>query len=705
MENKNELLIRAYLVMLSFIVFSILILWKVFVISVAEGDEWRQKGNKYVKWTDVEATRGSIFSEDGHVWSTSSQFFEIRIDPVASSEKNFNKHIDSLSYYLERYADGTRSRSEWKSYLAGKRRGYELRKEKGSRNVLLCEKANYDLYRKFKSFPLLKFGSNGGGIIVNRFAKRVRPYNQLAARTIGEDRENADKTGIEGFWDEELSGEQTKRLVKKVAGGMWIPVFEDAAQEEIKKGSDLMVTLDVDIQDIVHSELLEAVIKQDAEGGTAIVMEVETGAIKAMSNLSKTKGGGYADVRNHAVATSIEPGSTFKLATIMALIDEGYVDLDTKVDLNRGIKKFYGVTMRDDHAPSNSIVDLKTAFSKSSNVGIATYAHEAYGKIENWKNFHAKIASFRLDQPTGIAIQGEPKPFIRNPNDRESWFGTTVPWMAHGYALKMTPLQTLSLYNTVANGGTMMRPYLVKEIIKPDGTSRKIRPEVVKSSIAKHSTIQKAKECLEEVIISGTGKKLKSDKYDFAGKTGTSRENYFKTEERPKYNASFVGYFPADNPKYSVMVMLYDPKVNQYGSTAAGPVFKSISDRIYTISPEIQKSINEKEILDVKKLPKVAMGNGNDFDKVFDYVGIDYKKEVKANWVIAKSNTDRMLVGKQKIKMKEVPDVRNMGLRDALYVLENLGLNVRIHGSGKVGKQSIKPGSAITGQEIEIYLN
>jgi cell division protein FtsI (penicillin-binding protein 3) len=238
-----------------------------------------------------------------------------------------------------------------------------------------------------------------------------------------------------------------------------------------------------------------------------------------------------------------------------------------------------------------------------------------------------------------------------------------------------------------------MRPYLVKEIINPDGTIRKIKPEVLKSSIVKGETIRQVKECLEEVVISGTGKKLKSDKYDFAGKTGTSRVNYFKPDERPEYNASFVGYFPADNPKYSIMVMLYDPKKSFYGSSAAGPVFRSITDRIYAIKPALQKSINEKEIQDVKHLPRVAMGNGKDFDKVFDYVGIDYKKEIKANWVVAKA------------KMKEVPDVRNMGLRDALYVLENLGLNVKIYGSGKVGKQSLVPGSTITGQEIEIYLN
>ena len=704
MEKKNELLIRAYLVMLSFIVFAMVIMWKVFVISVVEGDSWREKGTKYVKWADVEANRGSIFSEDGHVWSTSSQFFEIRIDPVAPSDKDFEKNIDSLSYYLERYADGVKSKSEWKSLLAGKRKAYLLRKEKGTRNIPLAERVNYDLYRKFKSFPLLRKGENRGGLIVNRFSKRVRPYKQLAARTIGEDRLNADKTGIEGFWDEELSGEKTKRLMKKVAGGVWIPVF-DIAEEEVKRGSDLMVTLDVDIQDIVHNELLEAVAYQQAEGGTAIVMDVETGAIKAMSNLQKKKNGVYADVKNHAVGTRSEPGSTFKLATIMALIDEGFVDLNSKVDLNGGVMKFYGEIMKDDHKPKNNIVDLKHAFSNSSNVGIATYARRAYGKKENWKDFYNKLVSFRLNQPTGIAIQGEPSPVLKNPKDKDTWYATTVPWMAHGYELMMTPLQTLNLYNTVANGGTMMRPYLVKEIIQPDGTIRKIRPEVLKSAIAKYSTIEQVKECLEEVIISGTGEKLKSDKYDFAGKTGTSRTNYFKPDERPQYNASFVGYFPAKNPKYSVMVMLYDPKVNFYGSSAAGPVFKAITDRIYTISPEIQKSINEKEILDVNKLPRVAMGNGQDFDKVFDYVGIDYKKEVKANWIIAKANTDRMLVDKQKIKMKEVPDVRNMGLRDALYVLENLGLNVKIHGSGKVGRQSLIPGSSITGQEIEIYLN
>ena len=369
------------------------------------------------------------------------------------------------------------------------------------------------------------------------------------------------------------------------------------------------------------------------------------------------------------------------------------------------IRKFYGEVMRDDHTPENNIVDLKTAFSNSSNVGIATFAATAYGKKEDRAKFYDKLVSFRLNQPTGIAIQGEPSPNIKDPKIKDNWSATTVPWMAHGYELELTPLQTLTLYNAVANDGKMMRPYLVKEIVQPDGKVRKIRPEVLNSEIARYNTIQKVKECLEEVVIAGTGKKLKSDKYDFAGKTGTSRTNYFKPDERPKYNASFAGYFPAENPKYSVMVMLYDPKVNLYGSSAAGPVFRAITDRIYTISPEIQKSIDEKEILDVKRLPRVAMGNGNDFDKVFDYVGIDYKKEVKANWVVAKANTDRMLVDKKKIKMKEVPDVRNMGLRDALYVLENLGLDVIIHGSGKVAKQTISPGSLITGQEIEIYLN
>ncbi len=704
MEKKNELLIRAYLVMLSFVVFAAVIMWKVFVISVVEGDEWREKGNKYVKWVDIEATRGSILSEDGHVWSTSSQFFEIRIDPVAPSKRDFENQIDSLCVYLERYADGVKSRSEWRSLLAGKRRAYELRKEKGSRNILLAKKANYDLYRKFKSFPLLRKGSNKGGLKVDRFAERVRPFNQMAARTIGDYRETADKTGIEGFWNKELAGETTKQLKKKVAGGVWIPVF-DIADDEIKKGSDIITTLDVDVQDIVHTELLEAVQYQEAEGGTAVVMEVETGAIMAMSNLQKKKDGTYADVKNHAIGTRTEPGSTFKLATIMALIDEGHVNLDSKVDIKWGVKNFYGEVMRDDHKPSNSIIDLKTAFSTSSNVGIATYADVAYGKKNDWKNFYNKLEALRLTQRTGVAIVGEPKPFIKNPSDVDNWYRTSVPWMAHGYELEVTPLQTLTLYNTVANDGTMMRPYLVKEIINPDGTIRKIKPEVLKSSIVKGETIRQVKECLEEVVISGTGKKLKSDKYDFAGKTGTSRVNYFRPEELPEYNASFVGYFPADNPKYSIIVMLYNPKKSFYGSTAAGPVFRSITDRIYAIKPGLQKSINEKEIQDVNHLPKVAMGNGNDFDKVFDYVGIDYKKEVKANWVVAKANTDRMLVDKQKIKMKEVPDVRNMGLRDALYVLENLGLNVKIYGSGKVGKQSLIPGSTITGQEIEIYLN
>ena len=464
-----------------------------------------------------------------------------------------------------------------------------------------------------------------------------------------------------------------------------------------------MTTLTVDVQDIVHNELLSGLVKQDAEAGCAIVMEVETGAIVAMSNFTKQENGSYAEVYNHAIGTLSEPGSTFKLATVLSLLDDNLVELESKVNVQGGVKRFYDLTMRDDHKPKSNIMDLKTAFATSSNVGIASFANQHFHKNGKHIDFYNKLKAFRLTQPTGIALVGEPNPKIKNP-EQNKWSGVTVPWMAHGYELMLTPLQVLNFYNTVANDGKMMRPYLVSEVIDNEGNKRLFKPEVLKSQIANPIAIKEAREVLDEVVISGTGSKLYTDGYNFSGKTGTSRTNYIEAEERKKYNASFAGYFPSEKPKYSMIVVLYDPKVNFYGGTAAGPIFRAIADRCYALRPEMKMPVPD-DVLAELSMPETTSGNSKDFNQIFDYVGIDYKKETKSQWVTAESNEDRMLIAQQKIKMKEVPDVRRMGLRDALYVLENLGLNVKVIGSGKVRRQSIRPGTSINGQEIEIYLN
>ncbi len=700
MTKKNELLIRVYVVMLIFIIAAVVIMWRAFTVSVIQGDQWREKAGKYVKLLPVESERGSIFSHEGSLLATSVQFFEIRFDPAASSQKNFDKHIKDLCAMLEKYADFDRSKYQWESYLTSKRNGWFNKREKGSRNIMLAKKVDHDLYKKFKSFPLLELGANGGGLIINRISKREKPFKSLASRTIGLDRDNSDKVGLEGYYDDYLKGSVSDQLMKRLSG-VWVPA-NDLSDIDDKKGDDIVTTLDVRMQDIMHTELGKAMQTYRADEGCAVLMEVATGKIRAITNFSQ-EDGYYREVYNHAIGKSTEPGSTFKLASVMALLESGAAKSTTLVDLNGGKQKFHDQWMKDSSPHGRRLESLETAFSISSNVGIAKLTDERFGTKSKAKDYIAYLEEFGLRNKTGIALTGEPAPYIKDPEkNNDIWYGTTIPWMAHGYELRLTPLQILNLYNAVANDGALMKPMLVTEILRDDKVLQEFKPEVLNDQIASASTINAVQKMLENVVLEGTAKNIKTDKYNFAGKTGTSTVNY-NSEKKKKYTASFAGYFPAEKPKYSMIVVIYDPHQEYYGSKVAAPVFRAIADRCFALETDLQKTIAESD--DTEILQEKQSGYANDFETVLAYVDVDYQKRTNKPWVNIHPTLNKMAIEDKQIRPQVVPDVIGMGVRDAVYVLENLGLHVDLIGKGKVETQSILPGTALKDQRIELNLN
>jgi cell division protein FtsI (penicillin-binding protein 3) len=691
-----------------FILFAVVIAFKIVKINVVEGDKWRAKAEQNLKWVPVKATRGDIYTEEGKLLSTSTTFFDIYMDLVTPKEEVFKENIDSLCYYLAKYTDSKRSRSQWKQLLVKERQAGISWNKPGSKYFGIAKNLDFFQLQKFKQFPLFRLGQFGGGFIVKDKSKRTKPYGSLAERTIGEDRENAAKIGIEGYFDKQLTGITEQKLMKQIGPGIWVPVY-DPMEYVPRKGANVISTLDIGIQDIVHNELLSAVQKHQARAGTAIVMEVATGKIRAISNFKLNSNGSYAELYNHGIGERSEPGSTFKLASLMAMLEAGYANPETEVDLEGGLKKFHDLWMRDSERHGLRTVTLKTAFAKSSNVGMASLANRYFNQSNETRvQFVGLLNQFGLTESTGVEIVGEKTPFIKDPNDKD-WYGTTIPWMSHGYELELTPLQILNLYNTVANDGKMMKPYLVSEVYKENGENIKFYPKVVKEKIASEYTISVTQEMLEEVVKTGTARRLQSEFFGFAGKTGTARFDYGDKEKKTvkRYNGSFAGYFPAENPKYSCIVVIYEPKVEGfYGGTVAGPVFKEIAEQCFATKKELLSPMNdtEKPLLANFQKPNYSVGFSKDIESVLKYVGLDYD-EIDYPWAIIQPGEQNLLLKPRKIKKALIPSVEGMGLRDATFILENLGLKVISEGYGKVIVQSIEPGQKADHQTIEIKLN
>ena len=700
-KDKKDIKWRMYLLYVTVCIFSLLILGKVFHIQFIEGDRLRKKAeNLTTGYKKIEAVRGNIYADDGSLLATSIPIYEVRMDAntEALTDKIFYSNIDSLALMLSQlFQDG--SKTEYKDDLIKARKN-------GERYHLIKRKVKYTELKEMKKFPIFRLGKYKGGFIYEQKNKRKKPFQLLAARTIGYDREGIKPVGLEGAYQEYLAGVQGKRLMKKIAGGVWMPIG-DNNELEPRDGSDIYTTIDINIQDVAEHALLKQLSIHQADHGTVVLMEVKTGEIKAIANLKRTSDGGYYEGYNYAIGEATEPGSTFKLAILIALLEDGYANLDDLIDTEGGKKKYYDRTMYDTHDYGK--ITLKEAFELSSNIGFAKSAVASYSN--NPQKFIDRLRQMKLNDPLGIEIAGEGIPRIKGPDD-PTWSGITLPWMAHGYEILLTPLQILTFYNAVANNGQMVKPKFVKKIMDRGRVIKEIPTEVILDPLCSPETIKKVKSALEGVVANGTAENLKAAAYKIAGKTGTAQianEKYgYRYESKVSHQASFVGYFPADNPMYSCIVVVNAPSQYVYtGNLVAGPIFKEVADKIYANSLDIHEELRPQPFLATSALPYSKSGYYSELHKVFST--LDVKTEVNSQnpRLVNTSTLDSLVaIEDRPINNELVPRVTGMGIQDAIYLLENKGLKVEFTGKGVIKSQSIPNGARIVpGTTIKLELS
>lgn len=702
MDKKKQILARAAFLYYGIGLLAIAIIVQIIRIQFVEGPDLRKKSeNLTLELKSIEPLRGNIFSADGNFLAISLPIYEIRFDGKADGLKDdlFNENLDSLAWNLSNlFRD--KSKEEYKQILKSAR-------SKGNRYQLIQKNVGYTQLQKLKNFPLFKLGSNKSGLIIITTTKRIKPYKNLASRTIGRATGEGNYHGLEYAYNETLAGTEGVRLMQKLQGGFWKPVNDDY-EIEPRNGSDIYTTIDISLQEVLHNELATQLAKSNAGHGTAIVMEVQTGAIKAIANLQRDANGNYYEGDNFAIREAVEPGSTFKLATVLALLDDKKVKPEDTIQTGNGVATFYGVKLKDSHEGGFGNITIQQAFEKSSNIAFAKLVIKHYG--DNPQKFVDKLAQFHLTEPTGIKLGGEPTPLIKNPNDK-TWSKITLPWMSIGYESQLTALQIVTFYNAVANGGKMVRPKLVSEIKEHGKSAQKFETEVIKERIASEEAINQARKMMEGVVLRGTAKNLNGLIYSIGGKTGTAqvaKAGGYK-QGGVSYRASFVGYFPADKPKYTCIVVVSAPSNSvYYGNLVAGPVFKAAADKIYAGALDIHSPINVgRPVAADSILPKVKTASTYAAKNVLDYLNINTKVLPKAN-IVAKSNIEgnKVVFSPININDKILPNLRGMGAKDALYILEKLNCTVQIEGRGSVVSQDPLPGTALKkGMNVKLYLS
>ena len=561
----------------------------------------------------------------------------------------------------------------------------------------------YEELQELRTFPIFDRGKYKGGLIILPKTKRQKPFGSLALRTIGY--ENATENlfvGLEGAYNDVLAGKNGKQLRRRINNGDWVPVFDENEVEPVN-GRDIITTIDVNLQDVAESSLYDHLVEHHAEWGCAVLMEVETGHIKAIANLTRIdKTDTYRETYNYAVGWSIEPGSTFKLPSMIALFEDGLENLDDTVNIGLGFVVYSGITIRDVHGIRDGRVSIREIFEKSSNVGVSTLVHDKYSSQP--RKFTDHLYSMSLDQPLGLEIPGEGTPYIKNPKDK-TWSNVSLPFMSIGYELRMTPLQILTFYNAVANDGRMVKPMFVKEIRDAGRVKERFETVTLNKSICSDESLEKAQEILEGVVLRGTATSFKDSPYRVAGKTGTAQIASSTGYDKRNYNASFVGYFPADNPKYSCIVVVSKPSTGKYyASSVAVPVFKEIADKVYATNLEIQRP---DTLPPSRVYPLYATGYQAELKQLYETFEVPLDSmSTNAEWAIALKGNNSVLLDTRIFRDGQVPNVKGMGARDAVYVLENLGLKVEVQGRGFVREQSLLPGTRITkGNRITLRLS
>jgi len=698
MNIKSEILLRVRLAFVFIMFFALAVVGRIFYVQWGMGDFWKkQASEKTTKDRVIKATRGNIYALNGELLATSIPRYKIAFDPTIVPDKIFR---DSVKYLAEKLAKhfGDKTAEEYRQKIR------DARAENKEYIFLNNSLITYNDKRKMLKWPIFNRGRYKGGVLFERIDQRYMPFKYLARRSIGFVNQDNGGAGLEYSFNSQLGGKDGRALFQRIANGIWKPVYNG---EDIKPdpGMDIYTTIDINLQDVAETSLLSALKEHDAHYGCVIVMEVNTGEIKVMANLGRVEEGDYRETYNYAIAPQgvTEPGSTFKLASLMALLEEVNIELTDSVKTGNGVFKYTSdAEMRDSKLGGHGTVTIQNAFELSSNIAFVKLISSYFGAKP--ERFISYLKSFGLADPLGFQMAGTAPPNIKTPKDK-TWSGISLPWMAVGYESQMSPLQMLTFYNAVANNGKMLQPIIVKEVRVADEVIQSYNTTVLREKICSDKTLSKVKQCLIGVVERGTASNIKNGNYKIAGKTGTSQK--FKNGRYTQsYYTSFVGFFPAEKPKYTCIVVIDEPKgIHQHGSDVAAPVFKDIADKVYALDVEMHKLLVKNSDRNYS-FPLIKSGKAEDLQYLFTEMRVPFKSQQAEEWVMAGVDQNKVQWKNRTASINKMPDVKGMTLRDALFLLENKGLEIKIKGKGRVTYQSSEPGSGIIrGSEVLLELD
>ncbi len=701
MNEKKDIFWRAYLIYFGFVVIMLIVLFKTVSIQL-EG-----RSNVFSASTEEKMPirtvkriprRGEILDVNYTPLVTSVSFYDIHMDPTVVDQKTFDAEVTDLARGLAKmYPD--KSSIEYENMIRTGR-------QRKSRYLLIRKKVTNEQRKALGTLPIFKLGRLKGGFIdTDETIIRKRPHGELMKRTLGYYQDNDGKilaVGIEGAYNQYLSGEPGEEIEQKISTG-WKKTGQIV--KESVEGADVVTSIDKEIQEVASSELERQLRLQGAKNGCVIVMDVKTGFVKAISNLTVAEDGNYYESYNYAIGRKEVPGSTFKLASLMAALEDEKININDTVNAF-GEYTFHNRTLKDAHEGGYGRITIKRAFEKSSNV-IARVIYRAYR--DEPQAFIDRLEQFGLTEPLGIELEGEPNPTVYRPGS-PNWSGISLPWMAIGYEVQQTPLQTLAFYNAVANRGKFVRPQFVKEIRRGAEVVKVFSPVVIKDKICSDNTLNILQSCLEGVMKDGgTGSKLTSSQFSIAGKTGTARilnedQSYGKKGEE-KYQASFVGYFPANEPMYSCIVVISAPSKDIYGAIVSGTVFAAVANKVYATKLKYHHAINEGA--KKKRIAPVSM-NGSRYDllRIYKLLGVNYYIKENGEWFSTKKDGSRVELKSKHISKNAVPNVIGLSARDAVYLIESKGMSAHVVGYGKVVEQSIPAGRPVfKGGVVELKMD
>ncbi|GAA4822833.1 penicillin-binding protein [Algivirga pacifica] len=697
---RSSILLRVRLVFAGCVLIALAIIGKIGYVQWIEGDHWMKIAEQGgLQFRTVKATRGNILSDNGSLLSTSIPFYKLAIDPTIPADSVFHQGIDSLSVLLSGFFQEKTAEAYKAEIVAARQKGRQYK-------VLSSKLIHFRDKKKLGTWPIFREGRQRGGVIFEKTEKRFRPFNEMARRTIGFVREDQDNKvvgrGLEISFNDHLAGRNGQALYQRISGGRWKPLYdEDFVNTE--NGYSIETTLNVEFQEFISETLRQALLKHLANYGVAILMEVETGEVKALVNLTQNGKGDYVETLNYAVQTPVEPGSTFKLASMMALLEEvgSDISIHDTISTGDGRYEFYDNCVMTDAARWGfGKLSVQQVFEKSSNIGVSKLMARHFQ--QDPESFLEYLEKFHLTKPIAFQLDGVGRPNINRPGD-PLWSGCSLPWMSIGYELQLTPLQLTTFFNSVANNGKMIQPMLVKKVLDGNQVKEVFEPQILVDKVCSNKTLEILQNMLVGVVERGTAKGIYTTQYSIAGKTGTTKKLHNGRYTNNHY-ASFCGYFPADDPKYTLFIAIDNPNgKDQHGGQVAAPVFKTISDMLYsrTMSYTLENVSEGYE-----SLPYIQAGNYKDLSYLADEFDLNQEALLEEEWTRTSVKGDTVFWGKNLHGPNVVADVRGMTLKDAMYLLENQQLKVHFRGRGRVRKQSIAPGSrAVRGSHIYLTLS